>query len=131
MAATDRQAALSDYAAGTGTETVTQTVVVPLETSERKNAKVQTAIEEFQAMCSHLADMMASIPEHERVPNNPALYRLITREFPADNRTVSSKVALAASRKSPPRFSLGDPVATGASCRTSATVIISCSTTRT
>ena len=99
MAATDRQAALSDYAAGKATETVTQTVVVPLETSDRKNAKVRTAIEEFQAMCSYLADMMASIPEHERVPNNPALYRLITREFPADNRTVSSKVALAASRK--------------------------------
>ena len=99
MAATDRQAALSDYAAGTGTETVTQTVVVPLETSDRKNAKVRMAIEEFQAMCSYLADMMASIPEHERVPNNPALYRLITREFPDDERTVGAKVALAASRK--------------------------------
>ena len=98
MATTDQQP-LSAFAAGTGTETVTQTVVVPLETSGRKNAKVQTAIDEFQAMCSYLADMMASIPEHERVPNNPALYRLITREFPKDERTVGAKVALAASRK--------------------------------
>lgn len=99
MAATEGQLTLDDYAAGTGTETVTQTVVAPLETSERKNAKVRTAIEEFQAMCSYLADMMASIPEHERSPNNPALYRLVTREFPDDERTVAAKVALAASRK--------------------------------
>jgi len=97
--ATTNQQALSAYAAGTDTETVTQTVVVPLETSERKNAKAAVAIEEFQAMCSHLADMMASIPEHEWRPNNPALYRLVTREFPDEERTVGAKVALAASRK--------------------------------
>lgn len=99
MAATNDQATLGEYAAGTGTETVTQTVVAPLETSERKSAKVQTAIDEFQAMCSYLADMMASIPAHERRPNNPVLYRLITREFPDEDRTVGAKVALAASRK--------------------------------
>ncbi len=98
MATTETQQVLTEYAAGTGTETVTQTVVIPLETSERKNAKVQTAIDEFQAMCSYLADMMASIPPHERVPNNPTLYRLVTREFPTDGRTVGAKVALAATR---------------------------------
>lgn len=99
MAVTDTQQTLAEYAAGTGTETVTQTAVVPLETSDRKNAKVRTAIDEFQAMCSYLGDMMASIPPHERSPNNPALYRLVTREFPSDKRTVGSKVALAATRK--------------------------------
>jgi IS605 OrfB family transposase len=98
MATTENQRSLSAFTAGTGTETVTQTVVAPLESSERKNAKVQTAIDEFQSMCSYLGDMMASIPEHERRPNNPALYRLVTREFSDDERTVGAKVALAASR---------------------------------
>lgn len=99
MATTESQQTLVDYAAGKTTETVTQTVVASLETSDRKNAKVQTAIDEFQSMCSYLADMMASIPQHERRPNNPTLYRLLTREFPKDERTVGSKVVLAASRK--------------------------------
>jgi len=98
MATSNAQQTLTDFTTGTGTQTVTQTVVAPLETSERKNAKVQTAIEGFQAMCSHLGDMMPSIPAHERSPQNPALYRLVTREFPGDERTVGSKVALAATR---------------------------------
>ena len=96
MAATNSQQTLGKFAAGTTTESVTQTVVLPLETSERKNSKIQTAIEEFQSMCSYLGDMMASIPEHERRDKNPALYRLVTREFPNDERETGSKVALAA-----------------------------------
>jgi len=96
--ATSSQETLSTFTAGTGTQSVTQTVVAPLETSNTKTAKVATAVEEFGAMCSYLGDMMASIEPHERTPNNPALYRLVTREFPSDERTVGSKVALAASR---------------------------------
>lgn len=96
--ATSSQQNLGEFTAGTGTETVTQTVVAPLETSNKKSKKIATAVSEFSAMCSHLGDMMASIDPHERIPNNPTLYRLVTREFPSDDRTVSSKVALAASR---------------------------------
>ena len=99
MATTSDQQSLSAYAAGTTTESVTQTVVLPLETSQRKNAKVQTAIDEFQEMCSYLADMLPSFNVHDRSPNNPTLYRLVTREFPDDERTVAAKVALAATRK--------------------------------
>lgn len=98
MATTETQQTLVDYAAGTGTEEVTQTVVLPLETSERKTAKVRTAVEEFQAMCAYMGNMMASIPPHERIPNNPTLYRMLTREFPTDERKVAAKVAQAASR---------------------------------
>jgi IS605 OrfB family transposase len=96
--ATSSQQTLGEFTAGTGTQTVTQTVVAPLETSNTKTEKIATAVEEFSAMCSHLGDMMASIEPHERIPNNPTLYRLVTREFPSDERTVGSKVALAASR---------------------------------
>jgi IS605 OrfB family transposase len=96
--ATNSQQSLTDFTAGTGTQTVTQTVVAPLETSNTKTAKVETAVEEFAEMCSYLGDMMASIDAHERRPNNPALYRLLTREFPGEDRTVGSKVALAVTR---------------------------------
>jgi len=99
MATASDQQPLSAFAAGTTTESVTQTVVLPLETSQRKNEKVTTAIEEFQAMCSYLADMLPSFGVHDRSPNNPTLYRLVTREFPDDERTVGAKVALAATRK--------------------------------
>lgn len=96
MAASDGQQTLADFTAGVGTETVTQTVVMELETSHRKNEKVRTAVDEFQAMCAYLGDMMPSIPAHERSPQNPALYRLVTREFPGDSREAGAKVALAA-----------------------------------
>lgn len=94
--ATNSQQTLAEYAAATTTESVTQTVVLPVETSERKNAKVRTAIDEFQAMCSHLGDMMPSMRPHERSANNPTLYRLVTREFPGDERSTVAKVAVAA-----------------------------------
>ena len=96
MAATNSQQTLGEFTAGTTTESVTQTVVLPLETSERKNRKIETAIEEFQSMCSYLADMMPSIPKHERRAKNPVLYRLVTSEFPNDDRETGSKVASAA-----------------------------------
>jgi IS605 OrfB family transposase len=96
--ATSNQQSLIDFQAGTGTQTVTQTVVCPLETSNTKTEKVATAVDEFGQMCSYIGDMMASIPPHERVPNNPALYRILTREFDSENRTVGAKVAKAAAR---------------------------------
>lgn len=95
--AASKQQPLTDFQAGTGTQTVTQTVVCPLETSNAKTAKVETAVSEFAEMCDYLGDMMASISPHERSPNNPTLYRLLNREF-GEERTVGAKVALAASR---------------------------------
>ena len=98
MATSSQQQSLVDFQAGTGTQTVTQTVVCPLETSNRKTQKVATAVDEFAEMCSYLGDMMASISPHERSGNNPALYRILTREFDSENRTVAAKVASAATR---------------------------------
>ena len=96
--ATSRQESLTDFQAGTSTESVTQTVVCPLETSNIKTEKVATAVDEFAQMCSYLGDMMASISPHERSGNNPALYRILTREFDSENRTVAAKVAKEATR---------------------------------
>jgi len=94
--ATNSQKSLSAFTAGTGTETVTQTIVAPLETSNTKTAKVATVVEEFAEMCSYLGDMMASIDPHRRKRNNAALYRLVTREFPSEDRTAAAKVATGA-----------------------------------
>jgi len=96
--ATNSQQSLSAFTAGTGTEMVTQTVVAPLETSNQKTEKIATVVEEFAEMCSYLGDMVVSIDPHERTPNNPTLYQLLTREFPNNDRTCGSKVALAATR---------------------------------
>jgi len=96
--ATSNQQSLGDFTPGTSTETVTQTVVVPLETSNRKTEKIATAVAEFSAMCSYLGDMMASIDPHERRPKNPTLYRLVTEEYPNHKRTTGSAVAQTATR---------------------------------
>jgi len=98
MATTERQPTLDTFTAGTTTESVTETVVLPLVTSERKNDVIQTAVDEFQAMCSYMADMLPSLEPHERNPQNPTLCRMLTRECPTDEREVAAKVALAASR---------------------------------
>jgi len=98
MATTSDQQSLSAYAAGTTTESVTQTVVLPLETSQRKNAKVQTAIDDFAAMCQYLGDMMPSVGEHGWSSMNASLYRILTREFPDSERTVSARTADAAKK---------------------------------
>lgn len=95
--AASKQQPLTDFQADTTAETVTQTVVCQLETSNEKTAKVETAVSEFAGMCDYLGDMMASISPHEQSLNNPSLYRLLNREF-GEERTVGAKVALAASR---------------------------------
>lgn len=94
--ASNAQTNLSTWEVGKTTETVTQTVKLPLETSNAKNRKVKQACDEFQKMCSTLADHMPSVGVHGWNQTNPALYRIITREHPKDERAVGAKVALAA-----------------------------------
>lgn len=85
------QPSLADFTAGTTTEPVVQTVVLELETSARKNERVQTGIEEFQEMAGYMANMMPSIPEWEWSPQNNTLYRMVRREF--DDATVKATTA--------------------------------------
>lgn len=99
MATSDRQEAnIESYAPATRTETVTRTVVLPLESSNRKRAKLERAIGEFRDMCMWLGDHMVTLPEHEWTMQNTTLYRMVTREFPDEERTVNAKVALSAAR---------------------------------
>jgi len=98
MATSSQQQSLVDFKAGTGTQTVTQTVVCPLETSNTKTRKVATVVDEFAEMCSYLGDMMPSVSRHSGNPTSTTLYRIVTREFDKDSRTAHSKVASQAAR---------------------------------
>lgn len=91
------QASLSAFQAGTTTESVTRTVVFPLETSQTKNEAVRTAVEEYQAALSYMGDMMPSIPEYGWNPQDTTLYRMVQRKFP--ERTVSATTLQSAQEK--------------------------------
>lgn len=79
----------------TKTEQVAQTVVLDLETSNRKNKKIQKTIDEYQEMSKYISDMIASFQEYNWSTMNPQFYRLIQKEY-GDDRYVSSSVALEA-----------------------------------
>ncbi|WP_137288615.1 RNA-guided endonuclease InsQ/TnpB family protein [Natronorubrum halophilum] len=85
------QQPLSEFTSGTTTETVVQTVILNLETSDRKADKMRTIVDEFQAMCKYLSTMIPSVPEEEWNARNPTLDRMVKAEF-SDKRTVSAKV---------------------------------------
>jgi len=75
-------------------ETVVQTVVLDLDTSNRKNKKIQTAIDEYQEMCSYVSDLMPSFDESQWSTMNPTFYRRLTDEF--EDRTINSYTSLEA-----------------------------------
>lgn len=87
------QADLDAFTAGTTTEDVVQTVKLQLETSNRKTEKIRTAVDEFQDMAAYMADMIPSVPEHEWNGHNNTFYRMVTREFQTEERTVSATIA--------------------------------------
>lgn len=76
-------------------ETVAQTVVLDLKTSNRKNKKIQRAIDEYQEMSRHISDLIISFDEYQWTTMNPQYYRLIKEEY-GEDRYVSSSVALEA-----------------------------------
>ena len=93
------QASLGAYTAGTTTETVTRTIRMRLETSAQKNELVETGIEEYQRMTAYVADILPSFPEQNWVARNTTLYRVVTREFPKDERGVKATIAREAGQK--------------------------------
>lgn len=87
------QTELNAYAAATTTEPVVQTVILSLETSQRKNDLVQQGIDEFQAVCRHLAVHLPSIPPHEwEATRNTTLYRLAKRGRIAEGKVYAAIV---------------------------------------
>jgi|GEM_PF-1884441 len=60
----DTQTDLGDWTAGTTTESITRTVRLKLETSDRKLAHVQTAIDDWQRVAGYTADLLPSFPAY-------------------------------------------------------------------
>lgn len=93
------QTTITDWRAGTTTEDLTKTVILKLESSQRKREKLQTGIDEFGEMCRYFATILPSYPPHEWHLTNTEMYRHLAEKFDDDARVVSSKVVLAAQRK--------------------------------
>jgi len=74
------------------TETVAQTVVLDLETSNRKNTKIQKCINEYQEMSKFVSDLILSFDENQWSTMNPQFYRNVVEEW-GDDRYVSGQVA--------------------------------------
>jgi len=70
---------------------VAQTVVLDLETSNRKNNKIQEAIDEYQEMSKYISDIIISFQEHKWSTMNPQFNRLLVEEY--NDRYVSAAVA--------------------------------------
>lgn len=69
----------------TTTETITKTVILPLQTSQRKNERVGSVIDEWQAIAGRMADLMPSVgPQHWQAQDS-TLFHLVSKEFPDHN----------------------------------------------
>ena len=77
------------------TETVAQTVVLDLETSNRKNNKIQKCIDQYQEMSKYVSDIIVSFNENQWSTMNPQFYRNVVEEW-GDDRYVSGQVAMEA-----------------------------------
>lgn len=66
----------------TTTQTLTKTVVLPLQTSRRKNERVREAVDQWQEIAARMADLMPSLgPAHWRTQDS-TLFRVVNNEFP-------------------------------------------------
>lgn len=62
--------------------TITRTLVLPLETSGRKNERVRSAIDEWQRIASRMTDLMPSLgPDHWRTQDT-TVFHAVQDEFP-------------------------------------------------
>lgn len=73
---------MSVTTAETTEETITKTVVLPLETSRTKNKRVRAVIDEWQEIAGRMADLMPSVgPAHWQAQDS-TLFHLVNKEFP-------------------------------------------------
>lgn len=79
------QQSLSDYSVPTTPKSLTRTVVLPLETSQQKNERLQPFLEEYQAMCQYAASMMTSFQLYQWKPHSTQLDNLLQNEYPLED----------------------------------------------
>ncbi len=81
---TSSQATLGEFrsSALSGTTEITRTIKCRLETSQRKNERLQSAIDEWQEIAAYMADLLPSFPDYSwGETNNSQLWRIVNREF--------------------------------------------------
>lgn len=66
----------------TTTETVTKTIICQLETSQRKNERVQSVIDEWQAVAARMAELMPSIDADHWRAQDSTIHHVVKNEFP-------------------------------------------------
>lgn len=66
----------------TTTETVTKTVVLPLETSRSKNDRVRAVVDQWQQIAGRMADLMPSVGQAHWRAQDSTLFHLVSDEFP-------------------------------------------------
>jgi len=77
-----QQETLKAFEPSTDTVSVTRTVRLKLETSQRKNRIVQHGIRAYQSVLSYMADRLPSYPEHEWEPHHSHMYHHAKRGLP-------------------------------------------------
>jgi len=60
---------------------ITRTITCNLETSDRKNSKLQRAVSDFRRAAEVTANLLPSFPDHARRRNNSQIYRTVKREL--------------------------------------------------
>lgn len=76
------QQTLESFQPTKDTVSVTRTVKLPLQTSQRKNELVKHGIEAYQSVLSHMADRLPTYPEHEWEPHHSHMYHQAKRGLP-------------------------------------------------
>jgi len=76
------QQTLESFEPAKDTVSVTRTVKLPLQTSQRKNKLVQLGIDAYQSVLSYMADRLPTYPEHEWEPQHSHMYHQAKRGLP-------------------------------------------------
>jgi len=92
------QQTLTAFEPSKDTVSITRTVQLPLQTSERKNRLVRLGINAYQDVLSYMADRLPTYPEYEWEPHHSHMYHQAKRglpEFPDSVKGRGFKTTLA------------------------------------
>jgi len=78
----EAQQTLEAFEPATDSVSITRTVKLPLQTSQRKNELVRIGIDAYQSVLSYMADRLPNYPEHEWVPRHSHMYHQAKRGLP-------------------------------------------------
>jgi len=78
----EAQQTLEAFEPTTDSVSITRTVKLPLQTSQRKNELVRVGVDAYQSVLSYMADRLPNYPEHEWEPHHSHMYHQAKRGLP-------------------------------------------------